>query len=64
LIFLSKWLVDRFRWCLSLTTPCSSSLISIFAELTGVMERDVENLSGGELQRFAIGMSAVRRADV
>ncbi|KAJ7117683.1 P-loop containing nucleoside triphosphate hydrolase protein, partial [Mycena epipterygia] len=33
-------------------------------ELTKVLERDVTQLSGGELQRFAIAMSCVQRADV
>ncbi|KAJ1562933.1 Fe-S cluster-binding ribosome biosynthesis protein [Cladochytrium tenue] len=33
-------------------------------DLRGVLERDVENLSGGELQRFAIGFACIRKADV
>ncbi|CAK7901591.1 translation initiation factor Rli1p [[Candida] anglica] len=33
-------------------------------ELGGVMTRDVENLSGGELQRFALGMTCVQDANV
>jgi ATP-binding cassette subfamily E protein 1 len=33
-------------------------------ELANVMERNVEDLSGGELQRFAIGIVAVQDADV
>lgn len=33
-------------------------------ELNGVLERDVENLSGGELQRFALGMTCVQKANV
>lgn len=33
-------------------------------ELGGVMTRDVENLSGGELQRFALGMTCVQEANV
>lgn len=33
-------------------------------DLGVVMEREVSQLSGGELQRFAIGMSAVQRADM
>lgn len=33
-------------------------------ELTEVLQRDVTQLSGGELQRFAIAMSCVQRADV
>lgn len=33
-------------------------------ELQGVLQRDVENLSGGELQRFALGMTCVQKANV
>ena len=33
-------------------------------ELVQVMDRDVENLSGGELQRFAIAVVAAQNADV
>jgi ATP-binding cassette subfamily E protein 1 len=33
-------------------------------ELTHIAERNVENLSGGELQRFAIGVVVVQQADV
>ena len=33
-------------------------------ELTHIAERNVENLSGGELQRFAIGVAVVQQADV
>lgn len=33
-------------------------------ELNKVLERDVSQLSGGELQRFAIAMSCIQRADV
>ncbi|KAK9462632.1 P-loop containing nucleoside triphosphate hydrolase protein [Lipomyces oligophaga] len=33
-------------------------------QLRNVLDREVAHLSGGELQRFAIGMSAVQRADV
>ncbi|GAA5986331.1 hypothetical protein JCM11641_002047 [Rhodosporidiobolus odoratus] len=33
-------------------------------DLQPVMERDVQALSGGELQRFAIGMSCVQKADI
>lgn len=33
-------------------------------ELRGVLNRDVENLSGGELQRFALGMTCVQEANV
>jgi len=33
-------------------------------DLEVVMERDISQLSGGELQRFAIGMSCVQNADM
>lgn len=33
-------------------------------ELNEVLERDVTQLSGGELQRFAIAMTCIQRADV
>jgi ATP-binding cassette subfamily E protein 1 len=33
-------------------------------ELKQVMDRDINLLSGGELQRFAIGIVCVQQADV
>jgi Predicted ATPase, RNase L inhibitor (RLI) homolog len=33
-------------------------------ELNQVLQRQVVHLSGGELQRFAIAMSCIQRADV
>ena len=33
-------------------------------ELNAVLDRNVSQLSGGELQRFAIAMSCIQRADV
>jgi ABC-type uncharacterized transport system ATPase subunit len=33
-------------------------------ELNHVLDREVSHLSGGELQRFAIAMSCIQRADV
>ena len=33
-------------------------------ELNNVLTREVSHLSGGELQRFAIAMSCIQRADV
>ena len=33
-------------------------------ELNNVLNREVSQLSGGELQRFAIAMSCIQRADV
>ena len=34
------------------------------AELKHVLDRDINLLSGGELQRFAIGLVCVQQADV
>lgn len=39
-------------------------LIQTELQLTAVMDRDVEHLSGGELQRFAIAVVAVQDADI
>lgn len=36
----------------------------IGTELNHVMDRDINLLSGGELQRFAIGTVCVQKADV
>lgn len=33
-------------------------------DLTGVLDRDIKDLSGGELQRFAIAVTAIQKADV
>ncbi|KAI8925944.1 P-loop containing nucleoside triphosphate hydrolase protein [Entophlyctis helioformis] len=33
-------------------------------DLKDVLDRNIENLSGGELQRFAIALTAVQRADI
>lgn len=33
-------------------------------DLRNVMDRDIENLSGGELQRFAIAMVCIQNADM
>lgn len=33
-------------------------------ELSHLLDREVENLSGGELQRFAVGVVSVQTADV
>ncbi len=38
--------------------------ISYYTDLKDVLERDIENLSGGELQRFAISIVAVQNADM
>jgi len=36
----------------------------LFPELNHIMDRDINLLSGGELQRFAIGTVCVQQADV
>lgn len=35
-----------------------------FSELRGLLDREIDQLSGGELQRFAIAMCCVQKADV
>ena len=35
-----------------------------YVELKQVADRDIDQLSGGELQRFAIALICVQRADV
>ena len=35
-----------------------------FSDLNNVRARNVENLSGGELQRFACAMVCIQRADI
>ena len=42
-----------------LTMSCCVSL-----DLMGVVTRDVDQLSGGELQRFAIAIVCVQKADM
>lgn len=39
-------------------------MLTRLAELRQVQDRDVDLLSGGELQRFAIAMVCVQKADV
>ena len=39
-------------------------LIDFPLELRNVLGRDIDKLSGGELQRFAIGLVCVQKADV
>jgi ATP-binding cassette subfamily E protein 1 len=45
------WFIDPFN-------------ANYFIELNHVMSRDINQLSGGELQRFAIGAVCVQQADV
>lgn len=40
-----------------------ADIVSVL-DLKQVLDRDVKQLSGGELQRFAIGMSCVQNANV
>ena len=42
----------------------TSGGLIISIELNHIMDRDVNLLSGGELQRFAIGTVCVQQADV
>lgn len=44
--------------------PADWDYILRVLELTPVLKRDVENLSGGELQRFALGLTCVQAANV
>ena len=38
--------------------------VFIFLELVGVKNRNIEDLSGGELQRFACAVTCVRKSDM
>ncbi|KAG2732650.1 hypothetical protein G9P44_005067 [Scheffersomyces stipitis] len=46
------------------TRPEAYDYILRVLELQHVLNREVENLSGGELQRFALGMTCVQKANV
>lgn len=39
-------------------------IVSVFLDLHGVKHRNVEDLSGGELQRFAIAIVCIQKADM
>jgi len=39
-------------------------LITFLLELKHLLDREVNQLSGGELQRFAISVAAIQRADI
>lgn len=41
-----------------------NTVIMYSADLHGVKSRNVEDLSGGELQRFAIAMVCIQKADM
>ena len=52
---------------LRVNTGVSSNLIKIsvcIADLLNVKDRNVENLSGGELQRFACAMVCIQNANM
>lgn len=53
-------LIDGFLVALFLVSPCSAYPRPYWQ----VLDRDVEHLSGGELQRFAIAVVAAQQADV
>lgn len=38
--------------------------VSLFVDLNTVRDRNIEDLSGGELQRFACAVVCIQRADV
>lgn len=48
----------------SLAAVLLCCLCPVFAAVLQVLDRNVENLSGGELQRFAIAVVAAQKADV
>jgi ATP-binding cassette subfamily E protein 1 len=47
-----------------MNTTSKSTKLTLFVELRQVQDRDIDHLSGGELQRFAIGLVCVQKADV
>jgi len=44
--------------------PCMKPTNRLRSELGSVLDRPLEVLSGGELQRFAIALTAIKQADV
>lgn len=46
------------------TNECNLIKLLLYTELRGVLNREVGQLSGGELQRFAIAVVAVQKANV
>lgn len=65
---------DKFGRLISLSSYFSSSSsssqslvthgVSPFTDLQVVRERNIEDLSGGELQRFACAVVCIQRADM
>ena len=54
-------IMDVLGWC----TPTGAAMkADPMVELHQVSDRDINLLSGGELQRFAIGIVCVQQADV
>lgn len=43
--------------------PCLQSL-NLFSDLMTVLDRNVDELSGGELQRFACAVVCIQKADM
>jgi translation initiation factor RLI1 len=50
--------------CVSVPAVLYDRITYICLELNHILDRDVNLLSGGELQRFAIGTVCVQQADV
>ena len=62
-IYVLKKLLLQSRMVVMATTYVT--LVTIFfIDLTAVRERNVEDLSGGELQRFACAVVCIQRADM
>ncbi len=60
-----KLIIAQPNWIVPNVAECYPiQLNAIRSDLIPVLDRDVENLSGGELQRFAIAVVAAQQADV
>lgn len=46
------------------TGTCDVNLVQSLSDLINVRDRNVEDLSGGELQRFACAMVCIQKADM
>lgn len=57
-------IMDVLGMAFRCTQPFKSTKLTLFVELRQVQDRDIDHLSGGELQRFAIGLVCVQKADV
>jgi translation initiation factor RLI1 len=62
------FIVDTLGTLFSIQNTLNLRILTCFillcSDLQGVMQREVKDLSGGELQRFAIGVVCVKAADV